>query len=267
MSYRAVGLVAALTASVAAGPVRADPASFGLGLEIYAAGLHALSVDAVIRIHGSRYEGEATTRTRGLLDLLFAHRGRLRSEGALLPDGVRPARHAAESRTRFGAGSVELTYRADGTVSARLDPPDEDDEPVSERLRRDTLDPLSAFLLLVRQRTPEKACRGTVRIFDGRRRYDLEFSYVGPAVLAPTSYGLYAGPADRCRARYRRVGKDGRDRQAPPRRPPAEVWLAPLGAGGTLVPVRIDAETRWGRMVAHLVRLEPGRPEGAPASP
>lgn len=261
---RAIGVALVVGGTAVTGPAAAAPAPLRLGLEIYAAGLHALSVDAEIRIDGAHYEGVASTRTRGLLDLMFGYRGELRSRGTVQSDGTRPLRHTAGSRSRFSTSDVEITYRADGEVSTRLIPRDEDDDPIPDRLRRDTLDPLSAFVALARRGTAEETCRGVVRVFDGRRRFDLEFSYLGSDSLAPNSYAFYAGPAGHCRARYRRVEKDGSYRPSKdPRRPPAEVWLAPLGGDGALVPVRIEAETRWGRMIAHLARF--GRPKAASA--
>jgi hypothetical protein len=114
---------------------------------------------------------------------------------------------------------------------------------------RGVVDPLSALAIPAAPRglAPLSACGRTQRVFDGLTRYDVELfpSRVESIVLADKPVEAMV-----CRAQRRAVPSPG-TRRWPDTLPAnrALVWLAPLADGRLLLPVRIEADLGWGRLL------------------
>jgi hypothetical protein len=106
--------------------------------------------------------------------------------------------------------------------------------PASDAEKRQSVDPLTGLLelSLVTGRDRGQACGGMVRIFDGKRRYDIRTSYDGQTRVSVPGY---SGPAIRCRGAY--VAVAGFDE--PGARHNVTIWLADVGGAGLSVPVRM----------------------------
>ena len=139
--------------------------------------------------------------------------------------------------------------------------------PVSEDLKHRTVDPLSAalFVTLGSSASRDEPCGETVPVFDGKRRYNLNLTYVGTEDINLGRNGGYNGEALRCRLQYERVAgfkppKPGRTRTPVP---PIDIWLAPFHDGRLLVPVRMQADSDFGGAVVRAtdltVRTEPAK--------
>jgi hypothetical protein len=128
-----------------------------------------------------------------------------------------------------------------------------------------TVDLASAILALSLGVEAGRGCARLVPVFDGRRRYDLVVERIGFELVG--RFGQ-AGPdrrALKCRVSMVRRsgfkhdpdhgGDDGAGRTA-------LLWLARAGDGLPPVPVRIELETRWGLVIAHLIRVR-AAPAGA----
>lgn len=159
--------------------------------------LQVLEVRTTARLDEAGYVASSEMRTVGLAGVLFPWTAGATTTGARSAGGLRPISHRARGEYRGAQRTVEIDYGADGPVRAEIAPPPEADHrdavPVADR--RATIDPLTATLAAV-----EAGCRGTLRIFDGRRRYDLALSDQGETDL-PESTPAYSGRARHCRAR------------------------------------------------------------------
>lgn len=198
------------------------------------------------------YFSAATGKASGVLSVL------VKGEGSLTTRGVLANAHLAPATARFdvsdddGVYEVEMTFE-DGVYKRTVDrgtPPPEDRLPVDPSLLRDVIDPLSAFLIPVERKALAPAnCAKVLKIFDGRRRYDLVLSYKRiDAVKLPRGYSgqvLVCGVVLRPIAGYRPgsllvrylAGKDD-----------LELWLAPIPGTSTIAPVRALMPTLVGTM-------------------
>lgn len=106
--------------------------------------------------------------------------------------------------------------------------------PASDAEKRQSVDPLTGLLelSLVTGRDRGQPCGGMVRIFDGKRRYDIRTSYDGQTTVSVPGY---RGPAVRCRGQY--VAVAGFDE--PGARHAVTIWLADVSNSGVSVPVRM----------------------------
>jgi len=248
------GVLAATLAGAIAVPARAG-APTTLAYQVYFGGLKTLALDAAIETAGDRYRVRLEAHTEGFIDWLIGWTARATSDGAILDDAVRPARHVNRSVVRGSRRDVTLTFRADGAIDATVEPSAEADarEPVTPAQMHGALDPISAVLAATRTLGVRHSCAQRLPVFDGRRRFDLAFSDGGGTVLAPSAYGSFSGKATLCLFRYIPVAGfqasrrgDGRDRVY-------RVWLAPVVDGLPPLPVRIEADTAFGLVIVHLV--------------
>ena len=258
---RSILAISFLLASPLSAAAAEPPLALDLGVEMYAAGLHALSIDLSAELEGPRYRVEGRAQTRGLMDVLFRWRSTSQSGGRLGRDGeIFPELHRVQGEMRWGARETVLRYDPEGRVQVRVTPPPEKErrKPVPPELAEDTLDTLSAALLALREAKPENACRRSAPVFDGRRRYDVRFEPVGPDVLKPSQYAMYAGPALKCRVEIVRIRgfQDDGELDEKPRKGATWVWYARLPQAPVALPVRLEIETEYGYGIGHLVRAE-----------
>jgi hypothetical protein len=251
---------------LAVAPGAFDNAPANLAYQLYFGGLKALALDVEIDLSSALYRVRLSAHTEGLIDWIVDWTAHSSSEGSVAGGALHPARHRTESILRGSRRDTTLAFQQDGSIDAAVEPPiDEDErEPVTAEQARGALDPISAVLIAARKVAAQGSCDQRVKVFDGRRRYDLAFSDGGPQVLQPTEYGSFSGPATLCLFRYIRIAgfqKPG-GRWSNPRDEDRvyRVWLAPIVAGLPPLPVRIEAEGTFGDLIVHLV--EAGRRAG-----
>ncbi|MBP5857634.1 DUF3108 domain-containing protein [Marivibrio halodurans] len=283
----AVDTDAALPKTLPGAPIEV-PLDRGLRLEYeaYFGGMHIGSARAALERRADRYHLSGEARARGLLDWFSEWRGRAESRGTLArrtaeSDGQaahrpplipKPAQHRNRGEWQGDPRWAILEYDADGDFeSRRASRPDEDDDftPIPVGATDGTVDPMSAIVALSEMLASGGTCEATLRLFDGRRRYDVRVSDGGTTQFARNDYTIYAGEARACRLEIERIGgfraeqskysETARDRT---------VWVGRPIADAPPVPVRAEVETAFGRLVIHLVgayagaeriALDPGR--------
>jgi len=149
---------------------------------------------------------------------------------------------------------------ATSDVSVRADPPlhSMGDPAASMAQRLEAVDPVTGILTLASYASSEPKmgqCTGTLRIFDGKQRYDLRLEAMG---LEKVRTRAYRGEALRCNAWYIPVaGFDADDLVDPDEYSrPVVMWLADVGNTGIRVPVRFEARLDFGRVVVDARRIE-----------
>lgn len=237
-------------AALATAVLLAAPAIAGepivLDYDIRYGPLRLVEMRTTADVDESRYTAVADVRTVGMAAMLFPWQSQARSAGRRAKSGLQPREHRSEGQYRGERRRVEIRYAEAGPVETSIEPPPEDDfrEAVPAEMLAGTIDPLTATLAVL-----DSDCRGRLRIFDGRRRYDLALEDLGHGDVEPSSYRLYAGPARRCRARVEALGgfwqEDPRHSEKPttldywvaqpnPHLPPVPVYVELAGARGTL---------------------------------
>ena len=264
-SHRATAGAVLLALAAWSGAAAADPAP--LAYQVYFGGLKAMALQAELDLSGAAYRAKLTAHTEGMIGWLFSYTADAQSEGGVVDGRLRPARHVVESVARGNQRDTTLTFRPDGTIDTVVEPPADADErePVSAEQQRGTTDPISAVLTAARTLAATGSCTQRLAVFDGRRRYDLEFSDGGREVLQPSEYAAFSGEATLCLFRYIRIAgyqKPGSSRWSNPRDVERiyKVWLAPIVPGLPPLPVRVEAEGTFGTLLVHWIG--PSRPQG-----
>jgi hypothetical protein len=132
--------------------------------------------------------------------------------------------------------------------------------PVSDEQKLNTVDPVSAamFVTLGSSASAADKCGRVVPVFDGKRRYNLTFKFLNDDTISLGRDSFNGGkpvPAYHCQVSYERVA-GFKPSKKPIKVPPLDVWMAPFPGTDFMVPVRLQASTDFGGVIARAVRLK-----------
>lgn len=261
-----VSVLAALAGAL--GGACAEEKRLTAAYDIFTGGFRAVEMDIDLGIDGDGYAIEARLRTRGIFGTLFPWEQVNRVAGIISERAAMPTRFEQRGKFRRQDRSVEITYEAGRVRQFRTHPTGEEDadrEALALADVESALDPLTGVVMLLMRIGGGGDCVGGYEGFDGRRRFRIEISDAGTETVLASLPG--GGAADRpariCDFVYRQTGGFARrvtwgpDRQRDPR--PGRFWLVQVEPGGAAVPVRMELENSWGRMIAQLRDIGPGR--------
>jgi hypothetical protein len=279
--YGMIGAIAA-AALTATGPVFGaggegtdDPtpaSTLDIAYDLYVGGIPLGKVAMSARFQGGDYKAISTLETKGIVSAFWQAKIEASSSGVASPGRLQPSLYDSFSQNRtVQRRHATLTFGPEGPKSLSSDPPYEDSRyPVSEDQQKKTLDPLSAavFLTSSANATQGKPCDAAAPIFDGRRRYDVTFSYVKKTDVHMDN-GLYSGPALVCQIHYNQIaGYQQSIIEQNKKFPKMYAWV--ISAKGSAdpsrsyaLPVRVWAETDYGIVVALASQIKvDGQPVG-----
>jgi len=220
------------------------------------AGVHLMTTHTVIEETPAWYLIQGDFATAGLGALFVSVSNRSVAEGRQTGEIPKPERFDSETARNGVVQHNRVDYRVDGTPNgSSLPPPAEPVTPVDARQLADTVDNLTAYLLLERQIARGGNCVLRVPVFDGRHRYDLRFSDGGAAELKPAAGQNYAGPAHECRMVRDEIGGFYVDKGHQEGARAGVIWYANLLAGDIAIPVRMKMDTEIGEVAIYLSEL------------
>lgn len=279
-------MMAATLAAAIVLPLRAaDPAAIApdlrvdLTYEVYFGGAHVAGLAVDIGLQPDTYVMKMRAKTVGFVGRLFPWSMKAYSRGRVAAYDVTPKEAGHHNQWRGKDRWIELQYTgADVVVSSAQPKPAQDGRhAVPDGMRRDTIDLASAILRVALSMEQGAKCSGSLPIFDGRRRYDMIISHKETARLKASRYSAFAGRADSCSVKMRRIGgfkrqeeeyiddrgedSEYEDNLAKARRwrnsdRSASVWMGRLFTDTPPVPVRLELDTPFGALKAHLHHAE-----------
>lgn len=261
-------LLASLPAAAATGAVRAEPPpaepapaplatpgdtaprgalrSAKLDFGLYALGAKAFDMKLNLQRDGDAITVDTEMQTFGLVNFLMSFEMTGHVAAQMQAGRIVPVRYRTDSDGSWSKRSTRIVWDADGMPTAEVQPPvDQDDrDPVPDALKRNTMDPTTAIVARALHSGDAPPCNGIDAIFDGRRRYNLHFSPVGPAMLKPNDRSTYAGPAYECAVRLEpiagyRHGDDADTRAV--QEHVTRLWLTRPPGIDVWIPVQIDS--------------------------
>jgi len=172
----ALALAASLTRA-------AEEAPLDLRYALHWAGFQIATVKLQHTVAPAGYDAKVVIETVGLVEQLVRYRARTLANGELGPDGrLQPVAFSTQYRSRKKDRRASVTFDpasgdvVDVAITKRGKP---DQSKVPEALRKDVVDPLTAFLH-IRQHVAERpAAPFVAQVFDGRRRYELAARVTG----------------------------------------------------------------------------------------
>jgi Protein of unknown function (DUF3108) len=224
------------------------------------AGLHILTTHTVIEENPSWYAIEGDFATAGLGAWFANVANRSVTEGREIADKPQPVTFNSETDRNGVVQHLRVDYKPDGTPSGSVTPlPKEAVTPVNFGQLGGTVDNLTAYLLLERQLARGGGCALKVPVFDGRHRYDLQFSDAGRHVLSPAEGQNFNGPTQACRMVRTEIGGFYVDKSHEDGAGAGTIWYAPLlPEADLMVPVRMEMQTEIGTVALFLAQLHSG---------
>ncbi len=207
-----------------------------------------------IDIGDTLYTTTASGKASGVLSVLVNGEGEVVAKGNIVAGHLEPSSFTSTITDDDGTIALQMTF-ADGVVSERITPqppPHADRLPVTDADRRGVADPLSAVLIATKLGGGVLAasdCNHTLKIFDGRRRYNLALSYARMDKV--TIERGYSGPILVCAvvlepiAGYR---ADSMIVKYVAGRRNMELWFAPIAGTSIVAPVRVLMPTLIGTL-------------------
>ncbi len=273
----ALGLMAALVLAprtafgdAAGAPVTPTPEATDLAAEFKftALGLSLGKARLAIRIRGDRYMVQSLMNTGGLASVFFKSEYKVLGLGHLAEDGaVLPSRYDSDFVGRSTQKLVSLIYGADGLPElTAADPPYGErilQQPVSDEEKRGTVDPMGAWIHFMTGTSVEDdhPCGRSVPVYDGRRRYNLDLTFLGTEKAKVKGGRVFRGTAYRCLFQYTPVAgykeKDLAEDAVPI--PPLKAVIAPITTPSgrrMLVPVQVSANAPVGKVHLKIQSLD-----------
>jgi hypothetical protein len=185
------------------------------------------------------YSSEATYRTSGIA-ASFNNDAGVATVRGVIDDGQLKPRSFVNQETNGKKRRITMTF-AGRSVDVTAAPmwSSMGIPPATLAQKLEAVDPVTGLmeLSLVTGRDAGRACGGAVKIFDGKRRYDIRTQYVG---IEHVSTPAYKGPATYCQGTYTEVAGFNQKKPGETREPiRLEIWLADVGKMGVSVPVRM----------------------------
>jgi hypothetical protein len=273
VAARLLGALAALIAATAGAHAQGR---LGAQYSIIMTGVTIGHVTWSVDIGTDSYTTAASGKASGMLSMLVNGEGSVGAAGRVENWHLRPVEFNSQIIDEDGNTRLHVGF-VDGMAAVTATPPL---APTPERLpvtaadRRGVADPLSAVLITARPGESYFSadnCDHLLSIFDGRRRYDLELSFLRVDKVALKQ--SYAGPVLVCRMMLRPIAGYRPDsllvKYVAGRRD-MELWLAPIAGTALMAPIRVAMPTMIGTLKIEADKFDTTalpRPADNPAMP
>jgi hypothetical protein len=255
----------------AAGAVAAEaPVNMTAHYAIYMTHIRVGEIAWAVYFSDQTYVASANGKASGVFSVLVSGEGSVTTHGAFTNGRPVPTTVTTSVSDDEGHSEVEMTFE-DGDlkhVDDRGPPPSSDWVQVTPELLHHVTDPLSAMLIPVGGDAFAHAnCGKTLRIYDGRRRYNLALSYKRvDKMTIERGYGgrvLVCGVVLRALAGY---NPDSLLVRYLAGKTDLELWFAPVAGLAIIVPVRAVMPTLIGTLEIRATEFEPAGPQAKQGS-
>ena len=230
----------------AAAPAASGTRTLSTSYEASWTGMSAAQITVAVSMTHNAYSATANLKPSGLTSITNHLRKSTtytaQSRGAFGPNGsALPAHYNHHGGKKNRQVSVDFAPR-DVQVSATPIFGSMGDPAASAAQRREAMDSLTAIVSLI-SAAPEEACTQSLKIFDGRARYNLNLS---PAGAEQIKVGGYQGKATKCTIAYKRIaGFESKKDEKPLFDKPVSIWFAPT-SNGLIAPAKVAVDSNWG---------------------
>lgn len=219
-----------------------------------------------------RYKLELGAHTRGFIGKVAPWKGTFTTTGWYDPatKQATPQMHKSWAHWKDEDEIKEYTYNRDGTFKEYRVTDEHSERELRETktaLSDNTTDVMTAALNMMNAVPKSGKCEGTAEVFDGKRRFKMNFIDEGKVELRQSRYNIYSGLASKCVVKVEPMGgewhknprgwmsiqEQGQEHGKLP-----TIWMAHITEGAPAVPVKILVRSNYGALVMHMTRYENG---------
>lgn len=264
---RACAALVAVAAAVASGPAgAASEASVEATYYATLGGFSIASGNLTFMLGDSgEYRAALGAQVSGFAALIANRSAEASASGRAIPGSPSSRSYSMAINGGPIANEVNMTFSGGSVASVRateLRSSNPDARmPVTAAHKQGVIDPLAAFVVTMgnpKDVLTPKVCNRTLRVFDGRVRYDLRLVY-GAKTDIQGQPGSYSGPAIICAVNYRPIAGF---RPLTPEQEKYErniefsITFVPVGTTGVMLPYRVNIGTPAGLLVVSASRFE-----------
>ena len=255
----------ALAAGLSTTPIHAafaDEAVVVTRYDVFLNGLKLGDGGFKATMDGASYTIKGNSRLTGIAGALLKISAAGHADGRFVGEQTSPTGFSATSVSGDRVSTVQMALQGNNvaTLVAKPEPNMAGKVKITRAHQRGVIDPMSAMLTPMSAKGPldPSNCAQTLPIFNGRERFDVVLSYkrtapVDAAVLGGTQTEVLV-----CQARYRPISGHSAGKKEVEyfaNETGIELWLAPAGDTGMMVPYRITVPTPIGQGVVQLEAL------------
>ena len=198
-----------------------------------------------------RYKAHGSAEVHALLGF-YQWKSRTSASGRVSKGKPRPRSYDFRFSNNGKGGKVAMRFPLHSTKDVKAVPPIKPSRkrvPVTRAHLRNSLDPLTAVLALASARKGRvkgvNPCHGTIPVFDGKQRFNLQLSSKGRVKLGRGKGHGLASVAYVCRISYKPISgyKPNKETNYMARNRGIEVWLVPAPTAKLFVPYQITIPT------------------------
>jgi hypothetical protein len=210
------------------------------------------------------YDAKSHFETSGIVSLFWNSKIDATANGAIHAHEIAPVLYDSYSQDHNSKMQrVKVSFENDDPTTFADPPYNMTKYPVSAEQKKGAVDPMSAITLILTgvRADAKNPCGAGAQVFDGRRRYDVAFSYLKdePVKLAN---GVFSGTAHLCQIHYNQIAgykqkiiKEGK--ALPPMYADfADVPAAGAPNGHFVVAVKMWSTLSWGTVSVTLSELK-----------
>ena len=242
-----------------------EPKKLDLRYDVYAGGFKALNASLELDLTKQAYDIGLDAQTDGFIGSIFPWKGSYSTSGHSEKGVLIPTVSTSRSTWRHDEKMTEMSYDPKGNLLKTTT--QQGDKTVvkrdtQEELTKDTVDMLTGALLMMQNTKNTEKCDGSFPVFDGKRRFNITLKDDGKDDIAKSKYSNFHGVALRCTLKVEPVaGFKPKDKQrgwmavqehTEGLKKPPTIWFARLDDNSPVVPVRMEINSSYGAVVAHL---------------
>jgi len=259
----AVSLSGALSSPAQAAPAKNNNANeIKLSYDVHGAGFKLMTVDIDIMLNGDKYAAKSDLNTVGFAKLFSAIKAKYEAKGTFSKTRFKPTQFTMNTKKKKKQRSATVSWNKRGMPKMVVKPPIKEgrEKAVLKTLRKGMPDPLTTMLILMLNGS-KSPCKFTRLVLDGRKIFELKFSYSKQVDVKPKDSKLYQGKAFHCIIKDRPIAGYSKKVMAEiiskPKQP-FNIWLAPVKEQSLkrnfLVPLFVTGSTNFADITVRLTK-------------
>jgi hypothetical protein len=185
----------------------ARPATLDVGYSIAFWAIPFGHTDYHAKFAADSYDAKSHFETSGVVSLFWNSTIDATANGGIAAHAIAPALYDSYSQDHNSKKQrVKVTFAGSDPTTFADPPYNMTKYPVSDEQKKDAVDPMSAITTIFAgiKADGKNPCGSGVQVFDGRRRYDVTFSYVKDEPVKLVN-GVFAGTAHLCQIHYNQI--------------------------------------------------------------
>ena len=240
---------------------RASERALNLSYDVYVGGIKVVAIGLEAALGPETYSVDINLREVKFFSIIFSWQMRLASEGNIIEGVPVPRQASVTSRWKGKTRLTSLEYNEFGDLKSTNTSPEETGvvrSPVTDQMKRGTRDLSAGLLYLLQKLDLDQKCAIREPIFDGKYAFLIKLSGGQRVQLGPQRLSAYKGDALKCNLVIKKLGgyRVDSDYSSPRYKDPMKIWVGKPFSDFFYIPIKMELETRWGWLVAHLTKAE-----------